>query len=120
VPSSDPAQRFEDILANIARIETHTAGIDDETSFEENRTAYDAVERCLERISETAKKFGSVAETLCPDIPWRKICGLGNVLRHEYDRVESIRIWYVVQDDLPPLKSAVQAALRKLQENETP
>lgn len=31
MPSSDPAQRFEDILANIARIETHTAGIDDET-----------------------------------------------------------------------------------------
>ena len=120
MPSSDPVQRFEDILANISRIEEHTAGIADETAFEENHLVYDAVERCLERISEAAKKLGGVAETLCPDIPWRKVCGLGNILRHEYDRVESIRLWYVVQDDLPPLKIAVQASLRKLQENETP
>lgn len=120
MPSSDPAQRFGDILANIARIENHTAGIDDETTFEENHTVYDAVERCLERISEAAKKLGPVAETLCPEISWRKICGLGNILRHEYDRVESIRIWYVVQDDLPELKASAAAALQKLQKSDTP
>lgn len=76
------------------------------------------MERCLERISEAAKKLDSVAETLCPEISCRKIRGLGNVLRHEYDLVESIRIWYVVQDDLPELKSAVERALRALQERE--
>lgn len=120
MPSSDPVQRFEDILANIARIEKHTVGIDDETTFEENPTVYDAVERCLERISEAAKKLGPVAETLCPEISWRKICGLGNVLRHEYDRIESIRIWFVVQDDLPELKAAAAAVLQKLEKGNTP
>ena len=118
MPSSDPAQRFEDILLNIARIEEHTTGVDDETAFEESHLVYDAVERCLERISEAAKKLGLVAETLCPDIPWPKLRGLGNVLRHEYDRVEGFRIWYVVQDDLPRLKTAVGDALRKLHEGE--
>ena len=115
MPSSDPVQRFEDILVNIARIEQHTADIADEMAFEESHLVYDAVERCLERISEAAKKLGPVAETLCPDIPWPRVRGLGNVLRHEYDHVESIRLWYVVQDDVPPLKAAVQAALRKLE-----
>jgi uncharacterized protein with HEPN domain len=119
VPSSDPVQRFQDILSNIARIEIHTAGIDDETAFEENYTVYDAVERCLERISEAAKKLGPVAETLCPDVPWPRVRGLGNVLRHEYDRVESIRLWYVVKDDLPRLKAASVAALQKVQEGKT-
>lgn len=118
MPSNDPAQRFEDILANIARIEKHTAGIGDETAFEENHLVYDAVERCLERISEAAKKLGSVAEALCPEISWPKIRGLGNVLRHEYDRVAEIRIWYVVQDDLPQLKTAVDETLRKLKPSE--
>jgi len=117
VPSSDPVLRFQDILFNIARIETHTVGIEDETAFEENHTVYDAVERCLERISEAAKKLDPVAESLCPGIPWREIRGLGNVLRHEYDRVETIRIWYVLQDDLPPLKAAVEFALRMLHED---
>lgn len=118
MPSNDPVQRFEDILANIARIGKHTAGIDNETVFEENHVVFDAVERCLERISEAAKKLGPVAETLCPGISWPKIRGLGNVLRHEYDRVEGIRIWYVVQDDLPQLKIAVSDTLRKLKANE--
>jgi uncharacterized protein with HEPN domain len=75
VPSKDPS------------IEEHTAGMDDEAAFEENHLVYDAVERCLERIGEAAKKLGSDAEELCPEIPWPNIRGLGNVLRHEYDMV---------------------------------
>ena len=88
MPSKDPAQRFEDIVTNIQRIEFHIAQITGETAFEKNATVYDAVERCLERISEAATKLAADAETLCPEIPWARIRGLGNVLRHEYDRVE--------------------------------
>lgn len=39
MPSSDPVQRFEDILVNIVRIEEHTADIDDEMAFEESHLA---------------------------------------------------------------------------------
>ena len=38
MPSKDPAQRFEDILTNIQRIEFHIARIANETAFEENAT----------------------------------------------------------------------------------
>ncbi len=76
MPSSDPVQRFEDILTNIARIEEHTGGMGDITAFEENQLVYDAVERCLEWISEASKKLGPAAETLCPNIPWPKIADL--------------------------------------------
>jgi uncharacterized protein with HEPN domain len=96
-----------------------TAGIDDEAAFGENNLVYDAVERCLERISEAAKKLGLDAERLCPEIPWSNIRGLGSVLGHEYERVEVFRVWYIVQDNLPPLKTAVEAALQKLRERET-
>ena len=87
MPSSDPIQRFQDILDNIGRIEDHTAGMD-AMAFVEDHKTYDAVERCLERISEASKKLGSVAEDLCPGIPWPRLRGLGNFLRHEYDRIE--------------------------------
>src|SRR5437762_9060159 len=93
VPSKHPLSRFQDILDNIARIEQHTAGIIDSTAFEESRLVYDAVERCIERISEAAAKLGPVAEGLCPGIRWPRIRALGNVLRHEYDRVEALRVW---------------------------
>ena len=71
-------------------------GVADEDAFKDNQVVCDAVERCLERVSEAAKKLGESAEALCPGIPWPNIRGLGNVLRHEYERVEVFRIWYIV------------------------
>jgi len=53
VPSSDPVQRFEDILENIARIEGFTAGMDLE-AFTQNTQALYAVKYALLTISEAA------------------------------------------------------------------
>jgi uncharacterized protein with HEPN domain len=113
VPSNDPVQRFEDILDNTARIESYTTGMDAAAFLDDNKT-FDAVERCLERISEAARKLGALAEELCPGIAWPEIRGLGNFLRHEYDRIESERLWVVVERDLTPLKEAVHFALNRL------
>jgi uncharacterized protein with HEPN domain len=60
VPSRDPVQSFEDILENVLRIEQFTAGMD-LAEFVRDYKTYDAVERCVERISEASKKLGSVA-----------------------------------------------------------
>lgn len=70
MPSKDPIQRLQDILINIHRIEEHTVGLADPEAFKNNALVYDAVERCLERISEAANKLGADAESLCPGIPW--------------------------------------------------
>ena len=90
MPSKDPVQRLEDILHNIYRIEEFTAGMG-LPDFSKDRKTCDAVERCLERISEAAKKLGPAAETLCPAIPWPSVRGLGNLMRHEYDRIDVVR-----------------------------
>ena len=105
MPSSDPVQHFEDIMDNVGRIEVYTTGMDAASFLEDNKT-YDAVERCLERISEAARKLGALAEELCPDIAWPEIRSLGNFLRHEYDRIEGARLWVVVERDLPRLKAS--------------
>jgi uncharacterized protein with HEPN domain len=95
------------------RIQRHTAEIG-LSEFVEDTKTYDAVERCLERISEASKKIGDVAEDLCPGVPWAQLRGLGNFLRHEYDRVDPDRVWLMVERDLPTLKIAVEAALLRL------
>ncbi|MGO9260413.1 MAG: DUF86 domain-containing protein [Bryobacteraceae bacterium] len=117
MPSKDPIRRFEDILENILLIEEFTAGMDS-TAFTEDLRTSNAAERCLERISEAAKKLGAVAEELCPAIPWPQLRAMGNLLRHEYDRIDIVRVWLTIEDDLPPLKAAVEAALKQLRESE--
>lgn len=44
-----------------------------------------------------------------PDIPWKRIRGIGNVLRHEYHRVADDAVWVVVVDSLTPLRAAIEA-----------
>ena len=110
MPSKKPTQRLEDILQNIELIGDFTAGMDFAAFTKDLKTTI-AVERCLERISEAAKKLGAMAETLCPEIPWAKVRALGNLLRHEYDAVDVSRVWLMIEHDLPPLKTAVRSAL---------
>jgi len=113
MPSSDPAQRFNDIIENIRRIESHVAGIT-AGQFRGDALRIDATERCLARISEAATKLGDAATQYAPEIPWRSIRGIGNILRHEYAVVDVSRIWRLIEKDLPPLKAACERALSKL------
>lgn len=117
MPSKDPVQRFEDILQNINLIEEFTAGMD-LAAFTQDPKTSNACERCLERISEAARKLAGVAEELCPGIPWPQLRAVGNLLRHEYDSIDISRVWLMIEDDLAPLKAGVQAALNHLLEKE--
>ena len=59
----------------------------DRAGFDADRRTRDAVERCLERLSEAAAKLGAQAEELAPGPPWQAVRSFGNVLRHAYDRL---------------------------------
>jgi uncharacterized protein with HEPN domain len=117
VPSDKPARRLEDIIENAQAIQRYVAGMD-LAAFETDQKTYDAVERCLERISEAAAKLGDLAPSLVPGQPWQEIRALGNRLRHEYDAIREDRLWDIVQIDLPPLCAACKDVLQRLREGQ--
>lgn len=47
-----------------------------------------------------------------PQIPWRAVAAIGNILRHDYEGVRSDVVWRIANRDLPALKAAVEAMLR--------
>jgi len=85
-------------------------GMDFETFREDPKTVA-AVERKLLLVSEAAVRLGEDAERLCPGLPWHNIRGIGNWLRHQYDRVDVETVWNTVIDDLPALRAGVLRAL---------
>jgi uncharacterized protein with HEPN domain len=113
LPSKRASRRLQDILDNIEAIERYISGMDEKT-FVANDLVADAVERCLSRISEAARKLGKHAEKLMPDQPWGKIRGLGNLLRHDYDMVLRSILWEIINDNLPSLRDACREALSDL------
>jgi uncharacterized protein with HEPN domain len=115
VPSKhDPAESLADIIENADRIDSYLRGID-RAAFAANGLVRDAVERCLERICEAAYRLGDHAPQLMPGQPWGDIRGMGNRLRHAYDRISQDVIWNAVHHDLPGLVDEARQALARLQ-----
>jgi uncharacterized protein with HEPN domain len=110
MPFEDARSHLGDILESILLIEQFVAGMDFEAYRCDSKTQA-AVERKMLIISEAAIRLKDEAEVLCPGLPWRDIRGIGNWLRHQYDRVEVETVWNSIQDDLPPLKAAVERVL---------
>ncbi len=76
---------------------------------------YDAVVRNIEVVSEAARHIPVNLTAHFPDIPWRAIADMGNILRHGYDNIRDDIIWRTVEDDLPALKNAVAEMIEKLE-----
>jgi uncharacterized protein with HEPN domain len=110
VPSSEPDQRLRDILENIARIRSYIQGLAAEQLFADHKTQ-DAVERCLERICEAARKLGDVLDAKYPDAEFPKLRQLGSVLRHDYDYIDADMLWRSVTERLDPLEHACRSEL---------
>ncbi len=111
MPFRDEDDSLRDIANAIDMIERFTSGIDLEQFSQDPKTVA-AVERKLQIISEAAIRLGDAIESRCPGAPWRDIRGMGNWLRHQYDRIELPVIWRTVEVDLPNLKAAIRHALK--------
>lgn len=99
---------LHDILEAIERVESVTAG-KTLAEFEANWQLRYIAQRAIEIISEASRRIPAELQAKRPEIPWRKVMAIGNVLRHEYHGLSDKVIWGVVVDELPKLKVAVAA-----------
>jgi uncharacterized protein with HEPN domain len=68
----------------------------------------------LQRICEAAFRLGATADAMMPGQPWPDIRGMGNRLRHAYDRLDLDVTWGTVRNNLPRLKADAERALARL------
>jgi uncharacterized protein with HEPN domain len=111
--SEKPSRRLKDIIANAQAIFEYPSAMDF-AAFTADQRTYDAVERCLQGISEAASRLGDCGAVLIPEQPWARIRALGNYLRHEYDVIEAEQLWNIIRIKLPSLRSACEDALNRL------
>lgn len=82
MPTHGAEPRLLDILEAIERIRrvTHDSSLED---FEKDWQARWIVERGVEIISEASRRLPEELKLRHPEIPWMKVAGIGNILRHE-------------------------------------
>ena len=90
-------------LARLRHIDFHIVGIMTtlgDASFDDFASTYHlerTAERGLSIISEAANLLPQELRDAYPDVPWAAIVGIGNLLRHEYEKIDSAIIWDIVK-----------------------
>ena len=99
----EPEVFIEHILESIELIENYTANktISD---FIESVQLQDSIIRRIEIIGEAVKNLPAEVKSNYPDVPWKNIAGMRDVLIHKYFGIDLELTWQVVQKDIPDLK----------------
>jgi uncharacterized protein with HEPN domain len=113
MPSRSIAARLQDILVNIRLARSFISGLAFTDFQADQRTSY-AIVRCLEIISEASRRLPNEIKVRHPEIERTDVAGAGSIYRHDYHALSEQIIWDTVQQDLEPLRLAIEQELASL------
>jgi len=96
----EAAERVREVLGDLS--------IDD---LEADWQRHWLIQRGIGIISEASRHLPKDIKARHPEIPWVKVAGIGNVLRHGYESVSAPVLWKLVREDLPQLEQACREEL---------
>ena len=105
---------LKDILDAISKIENYTNDIafDD---FVADELIKDGFVRNLEVIGEAVKNIPEDVKDKKPEVEWKKIAGLRDILIHDYFGIDEDIVWDAVKNKLPELKEKINGILSEIE-----
>ncbi len=103
-----------DILESIQRVDLYVGGMSKD-DFRKNGATQDAAVRRIEIIGEAAKNIAADFKKDHEEIPWKDICGMRDVLTHDYFGLNFEKVWKTIKEDLPELKKNIKAILEEIE-----
>lgn len=110
----DPAYLW-DMLDAARQIQDFIQGVSF-SKYNGNKLIQSAVERQFEILGEAARRVSQEFQEEHPEIPWRPIIGLRNVLAHEYGEIKADRIWRIASEDVAELVRKLQPLIPPIDE----
>lgn len=95
------------ILERSEKITAFTKGMSEEDFMKDDKTQ-SAVIREIEVIGEAAKRVSEDFRKSHPEISWKLMAGMRDMLIHNYEGVDLFSVWATVQRDIPVLLSEIR------------
>ena len=111
--TKSPQPRLVDIVEAIVAVR-ETVGAMTLDEYRASWATRRAAERALEIISEASRHVPESMKAIEPRVPWREIAAIGNILRHEYHRVDDEVVYTIVTRQLDTLETASRRLLDRL------
>ena len=99
------------IAENVRRIREFSAP-GAKSFFDDAKTQY-AILRALQILTESTQRLSTDFKAAHPEIGWTAIGGLRNILVHDYLGVKLLRIWEIIENDLPEFEQVVSEEMRE-------
>jgi uncharacterized protein with HEPN domain len=106
------APRLHDIIQAVGHIRDELALVNLD-AFEADWRKRWIVERGIEIISEASRRLTDDLRDRHPEIPWQRVAGIGNILRHNYERVAADVLWSIAHDHLPELEKVCREEMAR-------
>ena len=91
---TDQLGRLRDILNAARLIQSYVHGVS-QVDFSTNLEKQDAIIRRIEIIGEATAHLTEETRAAIPDLPFRKMRGMRNIVAHDYANVDVTVIWDV-------------------------
>lgn len=104
---------IDSIIEAIVEIINRTKAVN-EIAYSQDKLLQDAILMQFVLIGEGAKKVPNDIRALSPEIEWKSVVGLRNIIIHDYAKISMNKTWDTIVHDLPKLKSQLTELRSKL------
>ena len=104
---------LRDLLNKKKKIQNFIKDLEFESFKQDDKTKF-AVIRGLEIIGEATKHISEEFRKKYPEVPWKEMAGMRDVLAHDYFGVDEETVWLTAKEKIPQLKPSIEKILAEM------